>query len=1133
MKRLGDATSVYISSSVKRLLLSAKRPANTIAKRRFRSGPLLVSVTLSLLLVTLTLSPSIRGTFTRGASVTAFDETISTFASTDCSTPKTSWNLGQTACAVATGSPEDRRIAWVAPDGSVADVTDFYSGTATDSYTFTTGADPLAQVGTWTVQTIDPSGATFAVAEFVVRDPNNASADLSINNFGPFQVTAGANVNYRVELTNKGPDDAQNVTFTNGIPGGTTFVSEAQSSGSGFTCTSPAVGSASGTVSCTIASLPANATAIFTLAFNVTAGASDGTIITSTASISSNTNDPRSSDNTSSVQTTVTGNSAVCTLNCQSNVTANNDANQCSAVVNYSTPSTSGDCGLPSENPVICSPPSGSTFPIGSTTVNCTTQSGGTCSFAVTVNDTRPPVQPTISCPANQTSGEDSPGAGEATVNYPAPATTGNCVTVVCNPRSGTTFTVGTTTVNCNATDSANNTVSCSFTVTVTSGAACTLSCPGDITQAAAAGQCSATVTYSDPSTSGNCGTVTCAPSSGFSFPVGTTTVTCTSSQGPSCDFTVTVNAPAAPTIVTCASNKTVAVDANCEGVIPNLLTEVTTTGCSVTKSQSPAAGSVVGTGTYTVVITAENSAGEVTCNATVTVADNTPPVITTCPAGTSASAGSSCQAPVPSVVGGVVASDNCTDASALTITQSPAAGTLVGAGSNTITITVKDAANNTATCTTTFTVIDTTPPTAVCKNITVALNAGGTASIAATDVDNGSTDNCGITSRTVSPSTFTCANKGPNTVTLTVKDAANNTSTCQATVTVVDSTPPTIVCLADITVNFDAAVGGAVVTYTTPVGTDNCPGATTAQIAGLASGATFPVGTTTNTFRVTDAVGLTAECSFKVTVALTSVIGLDSVSLSGGGLIDSYNSTGGYPATKGSLAKVLSNGTITISGGPVVWGDVRSTRVGVVLSGGSQVTGNATAGTTVSLSGGSTVGGTVTNNSLAPVMVLPAVTACGTYSSNSGITGTYTYSASTGNLTVSGGNIATLANGTYCFNNVTISGGAQLKVNGLVVIKLTGSLNASGGSVTNTTTIPANLRILSSYTGSNGVTLSGGSNAHLVVYAPRTNVTLSGGSPVFGTVVGKTLTLSASSMIHYDTTLLSIWPDLWTAISQ
>jgi len=56
-------------------------------------------------------------------------------------------------------------------------------------------------------------------------------------------------------------------------------------------------------------------------------------------------------------------------------------------------------------------------------------------------------------------------------------------------------------------------------------------------------------------------------------------------------------------------------------------------------------------------------------------------------------------------------------------------------------------------------------------------------------------------------------------------------------------------------------------VPFTAPVGTDNCSGATTEQTAGLASGALFPVGTTTNTFKVTDGAGHTATCSFTVSV--------------------------------------------------------------------------------------------------------------------------------------------------------------------------------------------------------------------------------------------------------------------------
>ena len=70
----------------------------------------------------------------------------------------------------------------------------------------------------------------------------------------------------------------------------------------------------------------------------------------------------------------------------------------------------------------------------------------------------------------------------------------------------------------------------------------------------------------------------------------------------------------------------------------------------------------------------------------------------------------------------------------------------------------------------------------------------------------------------------------------------ADYTASCSFTVTITDSEAPTIICPVNITQVNNAGTCGAVVTYTAPVGTDNCPGAATAQTAGLPSGSTFPV---------------------------------------------------------------------------------------------------------------------------------------------------------------------------------------------------------------------------------------------------------------------------------------------------
>jgi hypothetical protein len=191
-------------------------------------------------------------------------------------------------------------------------------------------------------------------------------------------------------------------------------------------------------------------------------------------------------------------------------------------------------------------------------------------------------------------------------------------------------------------------------------------------------------------------------------------------------------------------------------------------------------------------------------------------------------------------------------------------------------------------------------------------------------------------------------------------------------------------------------------------------------------------------------------------------------------------------------------------------------------LDKGGLVSGNVTAGTTITNLG--TIGGTASPNTPTPAINAQAVAACSPYSSAAGISGKFSYSPVTGDLTVSGGKTAALAEGTYCFHSVTLSGGSTLSVGGPVKIVVNGVFNASGGTLVNSTHIPANLQISSSYAGASGVALSGGSGAYLSVYAPTTNVTISGGSPLYGAVLGKTLSASGGASIHYDTQLANVW---------
>src|SRR6266545_2958698 len=93
-------------------------------------------------------------------------------------------------------------------------------------------------------------------------------------------------------------------------------------------------------------------------------------------------------------------------------------------------------------------------------------------------------------------------------------------------------------------------------------------------------------------------------------------------------------------------------------------------------------------------------------CTTSFTVTDNTAPNVV-CSAVPGASTDANCQAVLPDVLGGVSVNDACSPTNAITLVQSPAAGTLVGLGTHTITVTATDAAGNSATCTTSFTVTD------------------------------------------------------------------------------------------------------------------------------------------------------------------------------------------------------------------------------------------------------------------------------------------------------------------------------------------------------------------------------------------------------------------------------------------
>jgi hypothetical protein len=174
-------------------------------------------------------------------------------------------------------------------------------------------------------------------------------------------------------------------------------------------------------------------------------------------------------------------------------------------------------------------------------------------------------------------------------------------------------------------------------------------------------------------------------------------------------------------------------------------------------------------------------------CSFTVTKVDNTPPTIT-CPATQTLVLGANCTATLPNYASLATTGDNC---GVQGVTQSPEAGTTVsGTGKMTVTLTVTDVNGLANSCTLTVTKMDETPPTVVCKNTTVFLNAAGNYTLQAADVFNAaaSSDNCSgvLTVTNISLATVSCAQIGQTIpVTVTVQDGAGNSATCTAQITV------------------------------------------------------------------------------------------------------------------------------------------------------------------------------------------------------------------------------------------------------------------------------------------------------------------------------------------------------------
>ena len=185
--------------------------------------------------------------------------------------------------------------------------------------------------------------------------------------------------------------------------------------------------------------------------------------------------------------------------------------------------------------------------------------------------------------------------------------------------------------------------------------------------------------------------------------------------------------------------------------------------------------------GAHIVTLTVNDGHGNTeTCTATVSVVDNVAPVAI-CPAPMPTVAlGVDGNGTLPANIGNGSSTDNCSSTE-----TSPSMDFACGdIGPHMVILTASDGTNSsTANCT--FNVVDNVAPAANCtaQSVNAIFNANGGYTIDPDDLNDGSTDACGISALSATPATLNCQNEGPNTITLSVTDINSNTSTCTAVI--------------------------------------------------------------------------------------------------------------------------------------------------------------------------------------------------------------------------------------------------------------------------------------------------------------------------------------------------------------
>ncbi|MBL7828626.1 MAG: HYR domain-containing protein [Saprospiraceae bacterium] len=554
---------------------------------------------------------------------------------------------------------------------------------------------------------------------------------------------------------------------------------------------------------------------------------------------------------------------------CPPNQTVNPIAGNCDVTFDPPMPTATDACGVID---TIIRIPDSNVFQGGITQVTYTASdeagNSATCSFSITVTDAAAPL--VQNCPSNITVNALQ-GSCNAPGNWTAPSFSDCSAFTVTNNffPSDQLPPCFPTTIIYEATDAFGQTSTCQFTVLVRDVTPPTITCPADMTVNPLS-SCDTTVTFAPPVFSDDCDfdlDFACNPDSGDPFPAGTTTVTCAviddCNNISQCTFDITVVDAAPPTITNCPVNITVDTDSNNCGANVNWADPSASDLCDPLVALIPDSlpGSFFGAGVpVTITYTATDDSGNTaTCEFTVTVVDNTPPVLSGCPTGPFLVSlpGMDCDTIITWNL--PVATDNCTD---LTLVSNFNSGHNFPTGDTMVVYIATDPSGNADTCSFRVVVRDNVPPVLSNCPPNQTIDANGSCKVVATWSNPTAIDNCSvptISSPIESGDEFMV---GITQVQIFAEDASRNYDTCTFTITVIGFPPGFDA--NTLPLNVVSTDCDTLLSWTLPTPTGFCNPVTVTSDP--VSPQTFGQGVHTVFFTATDGTA-TATASFTVTV--------------------------------------------------------------------------------------------------------------------------------------------------------------------------------------------------------------------------------------------------------------------------